>query len=98
MKMIFLGALLMFFASLAFAEAPAKEVSCRACHGALGAKPVSPLYPKLNGQNQAYLEASLKAYKNAERKGGMAGVMTAQTASLSDEDIKALAAYYAAQP
>jgi len=42
--------------------------------------------------------SSLKAYKAGSRQGGMAGVMTAQSMSLSDADIDALASYYSSQP
>ncbi|WP_096085528.1 c-type cytochrome [Agaribacterium haliotis] len=94
----FLSTLLMLsLSALSYAEAPAKEAACRACHGAGGAEPIAPSYPKLNGQNQAYLETSMKAYKSGDRKGGMASIMTAQMATLSDADIKALAEYYSKQ-
>ncbi|MFT5084386.1 MAG: cytochrome c [Lentisphaeria bacterium] len=78
-------------------EPPAKEVTCRACHGAAGAAPLVPHYPKLNGQNKAYLVSSLKAYRDGQRNGGLAGVMAAQAGQLSDVDIEALAAYYGSQ-
>jgi cytochrome c553 len=78
-------------------EPPAKEVTCRACHGKDGAAPIVPNYPKLNGQNKAYIVSALKAYRNGQRKGGLAGVMAAQATQLSDADIEALAAYYASQ-
>ena len=78
-------------------EPPAKEMTCRACHGAGGAAPLAPNYPKLNGQNKGYLVDSLKAYKAGQRQGGLAAVMAGQAAQLSDADIDALAAYYASQ-
>ena len=76
---------------------PAKEMSCRTCHGVAGAAPLAPIYPKLNGQNKDYLVAALKAYKAGQRQGGLAAVMTGQAAQLSDADMDALAAYYASQ-
>lgn len=79
------------------AEAPAKAAICKACHGEAGAKPLMDAYPKLAGQNAAYLESALKSYRSGERKGGMSAVMAGQAKALSDEDIKALAAYYSAQ-
>lgn len=78
-------------------DAPAKEALCKTCHGANGGAPILPVYPKLNGQNKEYLISALKAYKSGERKGGMAMIMTGQAAQLSDADIEALAAFYAAQ-
>lgn len=95
--------LLLFFTfylapnTYAQAEAPAKEVTCRACHGPSGGAPVVSNYPKLDNQNKAYLISSLKAYRAGERKGGLAMVMSAQAAQLSDLDIEALASYYSMQ-
>lgn len=85
--------------SLAFAQtpAPAKEASCRACHGVGGSVPIAPNYPKLNGQNKAYLVSSLKAYRSGERKAGLAAIMAAQASQLSDADIEALANFYSSQ-
>lgn len=76
------------------ADGQAKSASCAACHGAKG-KAANPVYPNLAGQNGDYLALSLHAYKKGERSGGQAGVMQAFTASLSDQDINDLAAYYA---
>lgn len=84
-------------AQAADAPLPAKEALCRSCHGAMGAKPIMDTYPKLNGQNKAYLIGSLKAYKTGERKGGMAAVMTAQAGMLTDAEMEALAEYYSKQ-
>ncbi len=41
-----------------------------------------------------YLVYSLKAYRNGDRKGSMAGIMTPNVMALSDQDIEDLAAYY----
>ena len=51
-------------------------------------------YPNLAGQNKEYLVAALKAYKTKQRSGGMAAVMQAQAAGLSDADMENLAEYY----
>lgn len=79
------------------ADAPAKEALCQACHGAKGAAPIMNSYPKLNGQNKDYLISSLKDYRDGKRTGALSAVMAGQAASLSDAEIEALAAYYAAQ-
>ncbi len=71
-----------------------KAASCVACHGVSG-KAANPIYPNLAGQNDAYLELAMHAYKKGERSAGQAGVMQAFTSSLTDEDISDLAAYYA---
>ncbi|MDE1461412.1 c-type cytochrome [Spartinivicinus sp. A2-2] len=75
------------------AKGKAKAAVCAACHGKNGVAMV-PIYPNLAGQNQAYLESSLKAYRAKQRQGGQAVVMQAQAANLSDEDIANLSAYY----
>lgn len=75
-------------------QGQSKAASCVACHGASG-KATNPIYPNLAGQNEAYLELSMHAYKKGERSAGQAGVMQAFMSSLSDEDISDLAAYYA---
>ncbi|WP_070968479.1 c-type cytochrome [Vibrio sonorensis] len=71
----------------------AKAAVCAACHGADGMATI-PGYPHLKGQSEQYLVSSLKAYKNKERTGGLAAVMQAQAAMLSDADIANLAAFY----
>ncbi|EJL6397231.1 c-type cytochrome [Vibrio navarrensis] len=76
------------------AAGQAKSAICAACHGADGIA-VIPGYPNLKGQNEQYLVSSIKAYKNKERTGGLAVVMQAQAAMLSDADIANVAAYYA---
>ena len=83
--------------SLLAQDAPAKEAGCRACHGKEGASPILPSYPKLNGQNKAYLESALKAYKAGQRTGGLAAVMGGQAKLLSDSDISELAKYYSSK-
>ncbi|TQV89881.1 cytochrome c [Aliikangiella coralliicola] len=102
MAKILTGALLTFcFASqsvLSAEKAPAKAALCQACHGPAGAKPIMDVYPKLNGQNKAYLVTILKSYRSGERSGGQSAVMTAQAKMLTDEDIEALSSYYASQP
>ncbi|WP_038290491.1 c-type cytochrome [Zooshikella ganghwensis] len=70
-----------------------KAKICNACHGEDGYAKI-PIYPHLAGQNAAYLESSLKAYRAKQRQGGQAVVMHAQAANLSDQDIADLAAFY----
>ncbi|MBX6420250.1 MAG: cytochrome c [Sinobacteraceae bacterium] len=72
---------------------PARAVVCAACHGQNGVSTL-PIYPNLAGQQESYIEHALHAYKNGERKNP---IMAAQAAGLSDQDIKELAAWFAAQ-
>lgn len=101
MKSIFVAALLggAFLALDAQAagdpEAGKGKISaCAACHGTDGMG-TAPIYPNLAGQSAAYLESSMKAYREGQRGGGMSALMTPQAQGLSDEDIADIAAYYA---
>jgi len=79
------------------AAAGAKKISlCIACHGTDG-RATADIYPSLNGQSATYLDMALKAYRDGQRGGGMAIIMTPQAAGLSDQDIADIAAYYSQQ-
>ena len=75
----------------------AKITVCMACHGEHGKTPAAPIYPRLAGQSSEYLTSSLHAYRDGLRQGGMAAMMSPQTATLSDQDIVDIAAYYSQQ-
>lgn len=75
------------------AEMPAKAKTCVGCHGPNG-NSVVPNFPKLAGQHAAYLEKALKDYRDGFRRDN---TMQTFAKSLTDEDIKELAAYYASQ-
>jgi len=70
-----------------------KSAVCDTCHGAAGISSIE-MYPNLAGQKKTYLVNAMKAYKNKARNGGMAVIMQAQAANLSDQDIENLASYY----
>lgn len=70
-----------------------KAVSCGACHGADG-NSVNPAWPSLAGQHAPYIVAQLKAFKSAKRSSPL---MMGQVASLSDQDMADLAAYFSEQ-
>lgn len=67
-----------------------KYAMCAGCHGAKGEG--NGVFPRLAGQQPGYLLAQLKNFKSGARQGGP---MNAVTANLSEEDMKALAAYEA---
>ena len=71
----------------------AKAMVCAACHGVDG-NSVSPIWPKLAGQNSAYLASQLLAFRDGERQDLS---MAPMVAGLSDQDIADLASYFAAQ-
>ena len=64
---------------------------CAACHGPDGIS-VNPLWPSLAGQQQAYLDTQIRAFRDRERD---EITMQPFVENLSDEDIADLAAYYA---
>jgi len=70
-----------------------KARACAVCHGPEGIS-ISPLFPNLAGQKEAYLVSALKAFRAEERRGASAEIMWGQAAILSDEDIDDLAAYF----
>lgn len=72
----------------------AKSAMCVSCHGDKGLNPI-PGYPKIGWQDEQYLVTSMKAYRNNERKGALAAIMTGMAGVLTDDDINNLAAYYA---
>lgn len=78
------------------AAGQAKSLTCAGCHGQDG-KSMIPTYPNLAGQNAAYIEGALKAYRSQERTGYQAALMYGMAASLSDQDIADLAAYYSSK-
>jgi len=71
----------------------AKTQACIACHGPVGdAK--APSFPKLAGQNAAYLVKQLQDFKTGVRKDA---TMNGMVQSLSPADMKNIGAFYASQ-
>ena len=66
---------------------------CMTCHGDEGKAPIIPSYPKLNGQNKEYLVAQTKMIKDGIRSGGGTAAMKAMVATLTDDEIDAIADY-----
>lgn len=66
---------------------------CAACHGADGNSPL-PMNPSLAGQHPEYLFKQLIEFKSGSRNNA---VMMVIVAGVSAEDMRNLAAYYAAQ-
>lgn len=71
-----------------------KARACAACHGENGVS-MNPQWPTLAGQHEDYLLYTLRQYQNGQRQDQ---VMAGLVADLSDEDMRDLAAFYAAQP
>lgn len=70
-----------------------KDKTCNACHGPAGNKPLMPNYPKIAGQNAAYIEAQMKDIKSGARNNGQTAAMKGVMHLVNDEEIKALADY-----
>ncbi len=75
------------------AAGKAAAASCGGCHGEDGVSG-SPTTPSLAGQDAHYIAAALLAYKNGSRAND---TMKGLAASLDDNAMKNLAAYFAAQ-
>jgi cytochrome c553 len=74
-----------------------KVAMCIGCHGIVGYQASFPeihKVPKISGQSARYIETSLAAYRNGDRKHPS---MRAVAQSLTDQDIADIAAFYAAQ-
>jgi cytochrome c553 len=71
----------------------AKTAVCGACHGADG-NSVNPIWPRLAGQNAAYLAKQIRDFKTMKR---MDPTMQGMAATIQDADIDNIAAYFEAQ-
>jgi cytochrome c553 len=67
--------------------------ACSACHAPNGAGNHAAGYPALSGQDVAYTELQLKAFRAGERTNDEAEVMRTTAARLNDAEIAALASY-----
>jgi cytochrome c553 len=73
----------------------AKAATCLACHGVNG-NSSNPEWPNLAGQNAAYVRTQLRLWHDAKRVDA-AGLMPPMAATLTDQDMEDVAAYYAQQ-
>jgi cytochrome c553 len=70
--------------------------NCAACHGVGLNNPVTPEYPKLAGQHASYIYWALRQYQMGSGNpifGRNNAIMQAQVGSLSQSDMKDIAAY-----
>ena len=70
--------------------------NCAACHGVNLNNPVSPEYPRLAGQHSDYIYWALRQYQMGNGNphfGRNNAIMQAQVQSLSQSDMKDIAAY-----
>ncbi len=71
---------------------PAKG-GCTACHGKDGKSTIMPSYPKIAGQNEAYILQQLKDIKSGARNNGMTAAMKGVMHMVTDEEMAAIAKY-----
>lgn len=70
-----------------------KAAACGGCHAEDG-NSENAMFPRLAGQYESYLVKALSDYKSGKRNNPM---MSGFAATLSEQDIKDIAAYYASQ-
>lgn len=73
------------------AAGKAKAGLCAACHGPKGIS-VNPLWPNLAGQQEVYLAAQIRAFRDGVR---VEATMQPFVRNLTDQDVADLAAFYA---
>lgn len=66
---------------------------CKVCHGADG-ESSSAIYPRLAGQNAAYISKQLEDFKSGRRKGTMNDI----AANLESDEMVALGKYFSSKP
>lgn len=92
-----------FAGDISAGEAKSREgdMACINCHGATGISPDGS-FPHLAGQHASYLERALKDYRSGRRQNMVMNMVAAGNEELgyeplTDQEIRDLAAFYAAQ-
>jgi cytochrome c553 len=92
-RMLATTAIALALTGLGFAaEAPPGAASCSGCHPAKAG--VSSAVPRLNGRDPAQIVTAMQEFRTGGRP---ATVMDRIAKGFSDDEIKAIAAWYAAQ-
>ena len=73
----------------------AVRTTCARCHGLDGRGRGNAAFPSLAGQREGYMRAALSAYVDGRRQ---SGIMATAVSGLTEEDLAAVAAYYARLP
>lgn len=89
-------ACLAFVVSLSAQATPAIIEACKSCHDEDGSGVGKPYVPIIAGIPAVHIEEALFAYKDGARRCEVEPAMCATAATLSDEQIAELAAYYGA--
>ena len=86
------AAMMLMFAGAALAAEPPGAASCSGCHAAN--KSVATSVPRLEGREAAQLAAAMVEFRNGQRP---TTVMDRIAKGFTDDETKAIAAWYAAQ-
>ncbi len=70
-----------------------QDKTCWSCHGKDAKTPILPLYPKLAGQNAAYMEQQMRDIKSGVRSNGQSAAMKGIMVLVAEDEIPALADY-----
>lgn len=71
--------------------------ACHSCHGPKN-QGVGDVFPALAGQHAGYIESQLNAWRDGSRDNDPLHLMLAVAERMNDTDVKAVAAWLAAQP
>ena len=71
--------------------------ACTNCHGP-GGRGLNRIFPAIAGQPAAYVETQLRLWQHDVRRNDIVGMMSGLAERMSDEDIRAAAAYIAGLP
>ncbi|MCK9515482.1 MAG: c-type cytochrome [Ottowia sp.] len=71
--------------------------ACHSCHGPKN-QGVGDAFPALAGQHAGYIESQLNAWRNGSRDNDPLQLMLAVAERMNDTDVRAVAAWLAAQP
>jgi cytochrome c len=75
-----------------------QQKTCIACHGVDAKTPILPEYPKLAGQNAAYLFRQMQDIKSGARDNANTAAMKGVMHLVTDEELKLIADWLAALP
>ena len=67
-----------------------QQRTCIACHGADAKTPILPVYPKLAGQNPAYMLQQTLDIKSGARSNGNTAAMKGVMHLVTDEELKTI--------
>ncbi|MEA1917881.1 MAG: c-type cytochrome [Campylobacterota bacterium] len=79
--------------SLSASDGAKTYAKCASCHGQQGELKAMNVSKKLNTLSKSEIVTALKGYKDGTYGGAMKGLMKAQAATLSDEQIEKVASY-----